>query len=167
MWFLLIKFSLLAFAKILKFSLLLCKEWKCKEITHYISNKWVCLKILSKVSSPATSSSSRQVCGAFSLPAKVSNNLSFELERLLDLEVVFFEAAVDGLEVVEVEDSLRVFWRSKLCRGKSKIINWGNTRSGLLAVFKIWFHEIFVLAKNVTRVYVCLDFYFFIVITKF
>ena len=62
--------------------------------------------------SPATSSSSCEVCGALSLPAKVSNNLSLELDRLLDR--VFLEAAVDGLEVVEVEDNFRVFWRSKL-----------------------------------------------------
>ena len=40
MWFLLVKFSLLslfAFAKNLKFSLLLCKEWKVQRFVHYSS----------------------------------------------------------------------------------------------------------------------------------
>lgn len=53
---------------------------------------------LSEIKLPSTSSSSCEVCGAFSLLAKVESSLSLELERLRDLE--FFEVVI----TVEVED---------------------------------------------------------------
>ena len=69
---------------------------------------------------PANSSSSWDVCGAFSLPASEESNLSLELERLREDEGWFFEAEVDGLEteLCEVDDNFRA------ARGLSK--DWTN-----------------------------------------